>query len=102
MENHINVAHLCIIIAKLYEDHEREKINYLERALKILQENIHLQYATTADCLMMIGNYFQKQNENISKAKKYYIRALELQEKIYPKDYPVLSKTQGLIDNIEN
>jgi tetratricopeptide (TPR) repeat protein len=101
-ENHINVAHLLIIIAKLYEDDEREKISYLERALKIMEENIHLQYATTAECLMMIGNYFERQNENIRKAKKYYIRALELQKRIYPEDYPLLSKTQDLIDNIEN
>jgi tetratricopeptide (TPR) repeat protein len=100
-ENHINIAHLLMIIAGLYEDNENEKIEFLERASKILQENIHLQYDTTANCFKLIGQYYQKQNVK-NKALMFYMKTLEIQKKIYPEDHFILNETQCLIDDIEN
>jgi tetratricopeptide (TPR) repeat protein len=100
-ENHVNLAYLFMIIAELYDENEEEKIEFLEKALRILHENIYQQYAITADCLMAMGNYYHKQKLN-NKAKMYYIRALEIQKKIYPKNHSILEKTQGLINVIEN
>jgi len=100
-ENHINIAHLFIIISNLYEDNQQEKIDYLEKALKILEENIHLQYDITAYCFQLIGQYYQKQN-NKKKASIFYRKTLEIQKKIYPTDHFILNETQSLINSTEN
>jgi tetratricopeptide (TPR) repeat protein len=101
MESHINIARLLMIIAELYEDNEEQKIEFLERASGILQENIHLQYDTTANCFKLIGQYYQKQNLK-NRAIMFYMRTLEIQKKIYPEDHFILNETQCLIDDIEN
>ena len=100
-ESHINIAHLLMKIAELYAHDDEQKIKSLERALDILQENFFREYATIASCLMMIAEYHQKQN-NIQIALKLYIRTIEIQKKIYPKDHWLSIKTQGLIKALEN
>ncbi|CAF1272174.1 unnamed protein product [Adineta steineri] len=100
-KNHINIVHLLLIIAELYEDNDKERIDYLEKALKILEENIHLHYDTTANCLKLIGQYYQKQQLN-DKAMTFYKRTLEIQKKIYPKKHFTLKEIQYLIDMIDS
>ena len=99
-ENHVSIAHLSMKIAELYEDNDDRKIYSLQRALRILEKSVHLEYATTAACLMMIGEYHQRRNAN-EKALKYYNRALEIRKKIYPKDHSIILKTNSAIDTVE-
>lgn len=99
-ENHTIIAYLLIKIVELYGDDNKQNLKSLvERALSILKENIHDEYATTANCRMMIGEYHQKQND-IETALKYYTEAIEIQKKIYPKDHPLPIKTQNLIKTL--
>jgi tetratricopeptide (TPR) repeat protein len=101
-ENRINIAYLFMIIAELYEEHEKERMDFLERASSILQETTHLHYDTTANCFKLLGQYHQKQNLNNNEALKFYRKTLEIQKKIYPNDHPILDETQCLINDIEN
>ncbi|CAF0979839.1 unnamed protein product [Adineta steineri] len=98
--NHVNVAYLFMIIAELYEDNEIERIEFLEKALNILQENIHLHYDTTANCLKLIGQYYQKQN-SLELAMGFYIKCQEIQKKIYFEDHSTLKEIQCLINTID-
>ncbi|CAF1492787.1 unnamed protein product [Adineta steineri] len=98
--NHVNIAYLFMIIAELYEDNEIERIEFLEKALNILQENIHLHYDTTANCLKLIGQYYQKQN-SLELAMGFYIKCQEIQKKIYFEDHPTLKEIQYLINTID-
>jgi tetratricopeptide (TPR) repeat protein len=101
-ESHVNIAHISMKIGELYEDNDDEKkIHSLQRATRILLKNVHLEYATTANCLMMIAEYHQKRNA-YDRALKYYIKALEIRMKIYPKDHSTILETQSLIDTGEN
>jgi tetratricopeptide (TPR) repeat protein len=100
-ESHINIAHLSMKIGELYEDNDDRKLHSLQRALHILEKNIHLEYATSANCLMMIAEYYQKRNA-YEKALQYYIRALEIRKKIYPTNHSIVFETQSLIDAIES
>ncbi|CAF1042827.1 unnamed protein product [Rotaria sordida] len=100
-ENHIIIGHLLMILGEFYEEIDDRKINSLQRALRIFEKNVHLEYATTANCLIMIAEYYQKQNV-YERALKYYIRAIEIRKKIYPKDHSILLETESLIDLVTN
>ena len=63
-KNHFNVAYLLMTIAELYEDNEEERIEFVERAAQILQENIHLQYYATANCFKMAGDFSGRALDN--------------------------------------
>ena len=99
-EYHINMAYLFIIIAELYEDNEKERINFLKKALDILQENLHLHYETTASCMKLIGQYYQKQNLT-DQAIEFYGKTLEIYQKIYPQDHFTIKETKDLIGTTE-
>jgi len=99
--NHVSIAHLTMKIGELYEDSDDRKILSLQRALRILEKSVHIEYATTANCLMMIAEYYQKRNAH-ERVLKYYIRALEIRKKNYPKDHSIILKTQSLIDTGES
>ncbi|CAF3352756.1 unnamed protein product [Rotaria socialis] len=93
---HVNIAHLSMKISELFEDSNDQKKDLLLKALRILETSVHLEYVATANCLMMIAEYYQKQNFD-ERASNYYIRALEKRKKIYPKDHFIILKTQSLI-----
>jgi tetratricopeptide (TPR) repeat protein len=99
--NHMAIAYLSLKIGELYGDNDDRKISSLERALNILEKNIHFEYVTIASCLIMIAQYYQKQNVN-ENASKYYNRAIEIQKKIYPENHSIIIETQHLIDETQN
>jgi tetratricopeptide (TPR) repeat protein len=96
--NHIANAYLLMKLGELYDDNHEEKKAVLERALHILEESFHLEYETTATCLMMIAQYYQNKNQKID-ALQYYKRALEIRHKIYPDDHLIIKQTmQGIFN----
>ncbi|CAF3567861.1 unnamed protein product [Rotaria sp. Silwood1] len=78
-----------------------QKIQVLDKALSLLKKNMHIQYATTANCSFMIAEYCYKQTIS-EKAYDHAMRALEIRKKIYPDDHSILIETQGLIDAIKS
>jgi tetratricopeptide (TPR) repeat protein len=92
-ENHLAIGHLLMKIGESYQDSDDRKIDSLQKALVILERNIHLDYITTANCLLMIATYFQKQKKNME-AAKYLIRAHEIQTEIYPKNHTKVYQTR--------
>ncbi|CAF3718204.1 unnamed protein product [Rotaria sp. Silwood1] len=61
-EKHINIAHFLMKLLELCEENDDQKINLLLRALRIFEKHVHFEYASTANCLMAIAEYHQKQN----------------------------------------
>ena len=94
-ERYLSIANILLEISQLYDDENSNKIVYLEKALNIFQNNIHIQYLTTSNCLICIGNHYF-----YDKARNYYLKAIEIQNKIYPKDHSIILKTQSIIDTI--
>lgn len=56
-ENHLGIAHLLIQIPGLCEDGDEQTIKSLERALCVLQQNVHDDYAALVNCLLLIAEY---------------------------------------------
>ncbi|CAM4892451.1 unnamed protein product [Rotaria socialis] len=100
-EIRVNIANLSMKISELFEDSSDQKQDLLLKALRILETSVHLEYVATINCLMMITEYYQKQNFD-ERASNYYIRALGIRKKIYPKDDFIILKTQSLIDTNGN
>jgi len=98
-ENHPGIGHLLMKIGESYDDNDDRKIDSLQRALFILEKNVHLDYITTANCLLMIGTYFQKHKKNME-AVEYYLRAHEIRTKIYPENHTKIWEIQWLIDAV--
>ena len=94
-ENYSTVAHLLMKLAELYTNDVSQKFQVLQRALHILEKNVHLEYATTATCLTMLGKCYVEQNQ-FDRASMFYMRALEIQEKIYPSNHPIIIQTRTL------
>ncbi|CAF3268740.1 unnamed protein product [Rotaria sp. Silwood2] len=100
-ENHSSIAHLLMKVGELYINDDQKKFQVLKRALHIFEKNVHLEYATTATCLMMVAKCYVQQNQH-DKASMCYMRALEIQQKIYPPNHPMIIGTQILIDAQES
>lgn len=83
-ENHISIAHIQMKIAELSND-----INWYREALVILEKNVHQEYASTANCLMILAGYC-----DYNEAWSLYSRAHEIHKKIYPANHPLILKTQ--------
>ena len=98
--DHPSIAHLLIVKGKLYRDNNPEQIQCYEKALYILEKNIHYEYESTANCLMLMGQYYDCR-EMYEKSIDNYRRAIEIQIKIYPADHAILLKTQNLIQLVE-
>ncbi|CAF3527350.1 unnamed protein product [Rotaria socialis] len=79
-EIRVNIANLSMKISELFEDSSDQKQDLLLKALRILETSVHLEYVATINCLMMITEYYQKQNFD-ERASNYYIRALEIRKK---------------------
>lgn len=94
-ENHPNIAHLVVKLAEIYTKDYHQQLNLLKRALHIFETNIHLQYAATSTCLLMLAQCYTHHNE-LDQVSTCYMRALELQEKIFPKNHPIIIETRKL------
>ena len=99
---HVNIAHLTMKVGELSEDDDQRRIDSLLRALEILKICVHVEYAATADCLMMIAEYYQKRDDYNATARKYSFRALEIRKKIYPEDHQIIKQTRSIIDTMES
>lgn len=86
-ENHISIAHIQMKIGELLDD-----INWYREALIIFEKNIHQEYASTANCLMMLAGYC-----DYDEAWSLYSRAHEIHKKIYPVNHSLVIKTQQLL-----
>ncbi|CAF3597463.1 unnamed protein product [Adineta steineri] len=93
---HISIAYLLVKLGELYEDDDIRKIASLRRALRIFERSLFIEYVPTANCLLMIAEYYKNQN-GYDSASKYYNRALKIQEKIYPNNHSIILQTQSLI-----
>lgn len=100
-ENHWSIAHLLIKMGELQTDSSPEKFHILKRALHIMERSVHLNYATTATCLIMVAECYVRANQ-YDKASMCYMRALEIQEKIYPANHRIIMQTKTLLDGLEN
>jgi hypothetical protein len=87
-------------IGESYDDSDDRKIGLLQKALFILEKNVHLDYVITANCLLLVAIYFHKQKKNME-AAKYYIRAHEIRTKIYPENHTKICEIQCLIDAVK-
>ncbi|CAF1600701.1 unnamed protein product [Didymodactylos carnosus] len=99
-ENHTGIAYLLMKLGELYEEDDNQKIQAYKRALHILEKNVHLEYATTANCLTLVAQYYTGKSMH-EEALVYYKRAMEIQKKIYPAGLSILIETQKLIDRAE-
>ena len=99
--HHISIAYILLKLGELYESDDIRKIAQLRRALRIFERSFHLEYVPTANCLLMIAEYYKKHN-GYDSASKYFIRALEIQKKIYPKNHSIIAQTRSLIDATDN
>ncbi|CAF0943229.1 unnamed protein product [Adineta steineri] len=93
--HHISIAYLFVKLGELYEDDDIRKIASLRRALRIFERSLFIEYVPTANCLLMIAEYYKNQN-GYDSASKYYNRALKIQEKIYPNNHSIILQTQSL------
>jgi hypothetical protein len=91
-ENHISIAHIQMKIAELSDD-----ISWYREALGIFEKNVHQEYASTANCLMILAGYC-----DYDEAWSLYSRAHEIHKKIYPENHPLLLKTQQLLKSEAN
>jgi len=99
--SHMSIAYILLKLGELYGDNDDRKISSLERSLNILEKNVHFEYTTIVNCLIMIAQYYQTKyiKEN---ALKYYNRSIEIQKKIYPENHSIIIETQRLIDETQN
>ncbi|CAF2198213.1 unnamed protein product [Rotaria magnacalcarata] len=95
-ENHLSVVHLLMKVGEIQINDDQHKFQVLKRALNILEKNDHIDYATMATCLMMLVKCCVQQNQ-YEQVSTFYMRALEVQEKIYPTNHPIIIGTQILI-----
>ncbi|CAF4466627.1 unnamed protein product, partial [Adineta steineri] len=94
-----SIANIYMEISQLYDYNHSNHIYYLEKALNIFENNIHIQYLITYQCFSFIANYYFKKSL-FDKSRKYYLKTLEIQKKIYPKDHSIIIQTQSIIDDI--
>ena len=95
--DHVNIAYLAMKIGEFLENDAQQRIDFLLRALNIFEKCVHIEYAATANCLMLIAKHYQK-SETYDIARKYFLRALEIYEKIYPEGHQIIRQTQSIID----
>ncbi|CAF1289003.1 unnamed protein product [Adineta ricciae] len=98
-KDHPNIAHLLMILAELYEVNEDQRIDYLQKALNILEENRHHNYDQTANCFKLIGKFYAEKHL-YEQAKIFFKKTLEIQKQIYPNKHLIIKETQYLIDMI--
>jgi tetratricopeptide (TPR) repeat protein len=94
-ENHISIAYILMILGKL-----SDKIDYYERALSIFEKTISQEYASTANCLMLVAKYYDEQ-KLYEKALSFYMRAYEIQTKIYPLNHSLIVESSKILSVIE-
>lgn len=100
-QSQISRAHLLMTIAGLYNDDNSERINILEKAWSILKKNVYIHYATSADCLYMMADYYHKRRMK-EEAYGHAINALEVRRKIYPDNHSIIPATENLVEAIKS
>ncbi|CAF5027652.1 unnamed protein product [Rotaria sp. Silwood1] len=99
LKNHTSIAHLLLKLAELEEPHNN-KIRYYTRALNLLEKNVYLEYQSLSKCLILIGSYWKEHN-SIEKALEHFLRAKDIQTKIYPPMHKIFRETESLIDCVQ-
>ena len=75
--NHASIAHLLVMNGKLSHRDHKERSHCYQRALHILEKNIHSQYTSAASCLMAIGQDSEVE-KMYEEAASYYKRVNEI------------------------
>ena len=90
-KNHVSLAYIQMKIAQL----SNEK-NYYRKALDILENKIHQEYATLATCQMLFASSCE-----YDEALKLYTLANEIQKKIYPPHHQSIRESEAQIKQIQ-
>ncbi|CAF1393953.1 unnamed protein product [Adineta steineri] len=99
-EDDTSIAYLLMKLGDLHTNDDLEKLQIYKRALHILEKKVHQEYFITSICLMNLAKCCLYWNEQ-EKALTYYLRALEIQNKIYPANHSKIIETQRLIQSME-
>ena len=87
-KNHVNIAHILMILGKLTDD-----MNCYKRALNIFEKKISYDYAATAECLEAIAKHHGKRRLYME-ALNFQKRAFEIQTLIYPANHAVIDDSR--------
>ncbi|CAF1657325.1 unnamed protein product [Rotaria magnacalcarata] len=83
LSNCLSLTYILMKIGELYDDNHHKNGHYLETALHFFEKNFHLEYATTADCFMLIAQHYQNQNLKLE-TLKYYKRVIDKRKNFIP------------------
>lgn len=86
-KNHVSLAYIQMKIAQLSNEQ-----NSYRKALDILENNIHQEYAMLAACQMLFASSCES-----DEALKLYTLANEIQKKIYPPHHKAIQESEALL-----